>query len=436
MRITILIYLLIQGFAFSQTGWYQLYNAPVTTISDVKFVNSNTGYACAYTYNPTSRGKLLKTTNGGVNWTVTDIDSAGGSSLFTPQELWFVNANTGFIIGGHICRTTDGGITFSRIRYNSGTLTNIQFINEQTGWVTGYIDSSLSAILRTSNGGLNWQIIPITSNGAVTNIFFMNANTGWLSKLKPPPETNSVYKSTNGGLNWTIPSPSPESGGILFFYSENSGDKFGRIGLGGGNTVTLHDRTTNSGVSWYSSSGYDDTYVEDFYVLNSSTAWICGGNAVPSTSSGKILKTTNSGINWNVQSYDNSPQKFTAISFVNGSTGWAISGTRIYKTTTGGDPTGIEPISSEVPERFSLSQNYPNPFNPTTNFEFRIADFGLVNLTIYDAMGRVIETLQNGELKPGVYKAEWNASGYPSGVYFYKLSAGSFTETNKMILAK
>ncbi len=101
-----------------------------------------------------------------------------------------------------------------------------------------------------------------------------------------------------------------------------------------------------------------------------------------------------------------------------------------------GTVIGIQPISTEIPASFSLSQNYPNPFNPTTNFEFRIADFGLVNLTIYDAMGRTVETLQNGEMKPGVYKAEWNASGYPSGVYFYKLSTGSFSETKKMVLVK
>ncbi len=114
--------------------------------------------------------------------------------------------------------------------------------------------------------------------------------------------------------------------------------------------------------------------------------------------------------------------------------GFVINGVVYGDTTTG--VIGIQPISNTIPVNFSLSQNYPNPFNPTTNFEFRIADFGFVNLTIYDAMGKVIETLQNGEMKPGVYKAEWNASGYPSGVYFYKLSAGKFTETKKMILMK
>ena len=114
----------------------------------------------------------------------------------------------------------------------------------------------------------------------------------------------------------------------------------------------------------------------------------------------------------------------------------------VYGDTT--SVIGISTISGNVPESFSLSQNYPNPFNPTTNFEFTIPlSRGVsegrgvfVNLTIYDAMGRVVEILHNGELKPGTYKADWNASNFPSGVYFYKLIAVEFSETKKMILIK
>ena len=107
---------------------------------------------------------------------------------------------------------------------------------------------------------------------------------------------------------------------------------------------------------------------------------------------------------------------------------------------------GIQPISSEIPVQFSLSQNYPNPFNPTTKIRFSIplsrgvtaegSRGVLVNLTIYDVMGRVVETLHNGELKPGTYEADWNASNFPSGVYFYRLSASDYTETKKMVLIK
>lgn len=100
------------------------------------------------------------------------------------------------------------------------------------------------------------------------------------------------------------------------------------------------------------------------------------------------------------------------------------------------NPTGISQISGEVPQKFSLSQNYPNPFNPKTNFEFKIAETGSVKLEIFDAAGRLIETIVDKEFKPGIYKAEWNAAQKPSGVYFYRLNTGNFTETRKMILVK
>ncbi len=97
---------------------------------------------------------------------------------------------------------------------------------------------------------------------------------------------------------------------------------------------------------------------------------------------------------------------------------------------------GINQISTEIPEKFSLSQNYPNPFNPVTHFGFRIADFGLVKLTIYDALGKEVQVILDQQLHPGTYEADWDASAYPSGVYYYKLESGSFTETKKLVLIK
>jgi hypothetical protein len=114
--------------------------------------------------------------------------------------------------------------------------------------------------------------------------------------------------------------------------------------------------------------------------------------------------------------------------------GIAVSSAQKY--TYGTPVIGISNISQEIPAEFSLGQNYPNPFNPTTNFEFRIADFGLVNLTIYDALGRKVETVVNQNLKPGIYSASWNAAGLASGVYFYRITAGGFHDTKKMIFVK
>jgi hypothetical protein len=109
------------------------------------------------------------------------------------------------------------------------------------------------------------------------------------------------------------------------------------------------------------------------------------------------------------------------------------NGGPIYKQTI---PIGIHQISSGVPKGFSLSQNYPNPFNPITNIEFDVHKPGLVKLVVFDVLGREVETIVSKDLKAGTYKADWNASGYSSGVYFYKLVSHGFTETKKMILVK
>ncbi len=94
----------------------------------------------------------------------------------------------------------------------------------------------------------------------------------------------------------------------------------------------------------------------------------------------------------------------------------------------------------KVPTEFFLFQNYPNPFNPTTNIGFRIANFGFVTLRVYDVLGREVATLVNEEKQPGEYEVEFNpASGIKnlaSGIYFYKLQAGSYSSTKKMIYLK
>ncbi len=87
-------------------------------------------------------------------------------------------------------------------------------------------------------------------------------------------------------------------------------------------------------------------------------------------------------------------------------------------------------------ESFKLYQNYPNPFNPTTNFEFRIANFGFVTLKIYDLLGREVETLVNEEESPGTYEVKFDASQLPSEVYFARMEAGGYVQTIKMLLIK
>ena len=92
--------------------------------------------------------------------------------------------------------------------------------------------------------------------------------------------------------------------------------------------------------------------------------------------------------------------------------------------------------NSNVPKGFTLMQNYPNPFNPSTKIKFDVPKQVLVKLTIYDVLGREVAVLVKENLTAGTYSAELNASNLPSGVYFYKLSAGDYTATKKMVLVK
>ena len=97
---------------------------------------------------------------------------------------------------------------------------------------------------------------------------------------------------------------------------------------------------------------------------------------------------------------------------------------------------GVDDFVHTGPKGYSLNQNYPNPFNPSTNFEFRIVNFGLVTLKVYNILGKEVATIVNKELKAGDYKYQWNAGNLASGVYLYRIQSGSYSLTKKMILLK
>ena len=115
---------------------------------------------------------------------------------------------------------------------------------------------------------------------------------------------------------------------------------------------------------------------------------------------------------------------------------------------------GVKIISGVIPEKFMLYQNYPNPFNPVTKIVFSVPQpkfYGpgevrgaYMSLKVYNALGKEVETLHDKIIQPGTYEAEWNASNYPSGIYFYvalvsdpnSQSSLIYRESRKMVLIK
>ncbi len=124
------------------------------------------------------------------------------------------------------------------------------------------------------------------------------------------------------------------------------------------------------------------------------------------------------------------------VFFVNPDTGWAVgyNGT-ILKTTSGG-MTSVQTVQNEMPNNFNLHQNYPNPFNPSTMIKYHLSKPSDVILNVYNLSGQELETLVNGFQTAGEHEITWQPKGLPSGIYFYRLQAGGFSETKKLILQK
>jgi hypothetical protein len=107
----------------------------------------------------------------------------------------------------------------------------------------------------------------------------------------------------------------------------------------------------------------------------------------------------------------------------------------------GSDVREIETSEENRPSQFSLSQNYPNPFNPTTNFRFTLSKSAHVKIDIFNIVGQRIRTLVDEDMKAGVYVADWDGKdgrgkSVSSGIYFYRIQAGDFSDKKKMLLLK
>lgn len=111
----------------------------------------------------------------------------------------------------------------------------------------------------------------------------------------------------------------------------------------------------------------------------------------------------------------------------------ALTGEIRYVVST---TTGITNLNTGVPNDYKLSQNFPNPFNPETNIQFAIPEKNNVTLKVFNIQGQEVAVLANGEYAAGTYMVNWNAADMSSGVYFYTIQTGNFTQTKKLLLVK
>ena len=290
-------------------------------------------------------------------------------------------------------KSTDGGSTW---------LANNVIVGIQVGgW-----DYDISGLVR-ANG------LPVTccdvSNGSYRGNIYIN----YTDSVAPGDHDVKIIKSTDGGLNWSAPiRVNDDPAGKEQFFT----------------WMTIDQTTGFLYTVFYDRRNYSDANTDVF-----------------------LARSTDGGDTWineRISASPFAPTSFTFFGDYNNITAahgrvrpiWTrLSPNQLSIWTALIDfPIGINPISSQIPKSFALQQNYPNPFNPSTKIRYDIPkqSSGETTLKVYDQLGREVATLVNDKLNPGSYEINWDAADYASGVYYYKLVSGSFTETKKMVLLK
>ncbi len=400
--------------------WNEISSGVRSWFESMFFTDKNTGFVVGR--GDDGKAQILKTTNGGETWVINFEDFKS----FTFNSIYFVDKDTGYAAGefeGGFFKTTDGGNSWNKSSLQGyQEFKQILFTDANTGYAVGGY-----AALKTTNAGATWDTMNTNSASNISSVSFPSKDVGYIGG-------DGVIKTTNGGEDWASLSLQPSFSIIasIFFINENKG-----FCVYGGTVA----KTTDGGNTWDETtlSTLDDFYCVSF--IDSSTGFIIGLNYYGSSS--PIYKTTDGGDTWTLMNNAPTSNTLKSIFFTDTNTGYlaGYAGT-ILKTTNAGEITSVK-ISKRKssPVDFMLYQNYPNPFNPTTKIKYSIPSVGtslmkFLQLKVYNILGREIATLVNKQQPPGNYEVEFDASKLSSGVYFYRLTTGSFVETKKMILLK
>ena len=417
----------IKNIANPLPPWNFINTSVTSQITDIQYINFSNGWA---THNGMG---LVFTTNSGTSWiSISFYDSTFTTSF---NGVCFLNSQTGWAVGGalQIRKTTNGGFNWVRQIPPplAGVLNSIYFFDENTGISIGRKNANYnSCILRTTNGGILWnEIIASTSNeNELSSQFWFNSSTGWICGK------NILLKSTNGGLNYTnyysnIPPTGNGQNALLSIHFANPSTGW----IGGSNLDHKNIYiTTNGGLNWTFQDNpvaqYTYSQINDIRFIDINRGWAAHGTPF----AGAILYTSNSGVNWVID--DNTNTWFDCL--------WTVNDAMVYCGAGGGKiwytgiPTSAKKLNENLPEKYSLSQNYPNPFNQSSIINFQCSMTGIVKLMLFDITGREINTLVNEYLYPGSYSVNIDGSNLTSGVYYYKLTAGNYSEVRKMILIR
>lgn len=417
------------------------------------------------------------------NWVkVTSVNNPG----LTPS-ISAVNCNTAWIAGGTngnpvVYRTTDGGQSWQTMT-TTGTLNKfdcIWAISATMAYIGEGFINSYARLYKLSSDLTGWNLVLQTgqNDGSFNNLVFSRENPDIGGVL-----ADEIFITTNGGANWILRS----TGVVGVSSSQNSlmliDDTFFGFGLKNG-TARVR-MTANGGANFVTRAlNISGQYTSGFTFKSNKLI----GLAATSSSMPFVSRTSDGGVTWNP--VDIGPGLTgnvfikwipgTIVVYILGSNGivkrslddgltWTTMGTADvtninhfdfnkvnniicgYAVSSNGSViklvdsvlfhlTNTELSNKNIPLEYKLYQNYPNPFNPVTSIEYDIPSNSMVNLKVFDLLGKELSVLVNGNRNAGKYKVTFNADKYTSGIYFCKMNVSStgFEKTfvTKMTLVK
>ncbi len=323
--------------------------------------------------------------------------------------------------GGYgICHSTDHGVSWNAANLGLPGL-EISSITMNDTIVFAALGSD--GLVKSTDRGTTW--IPVNVGLSFSYIWLVRIIEG---NIFAATSGNGVIRSTDGGSNWTaIGNGLPK----LTIY--------GLAGEGNYLYVGMYDRvdpgsgvyrSTNSGATWSQlNSGLTSTMVLAL-CLN-------GTNVFAGTEYGGIFILANHGDQWvEINNQDLIHRSVRSICSNTSDLFVGLTGGGVWKRRLSEVVTTANITLQYAPRNIRLNQNYPNPFNPSTQIRYTLPRDIHVSLKVYNVLGKEVETLLNGVIPAGTHVVTWNATNVPSGVYFYRLQAGSFTETKKLLLLK